>query len=118
MSAALEKLDRQIARETRRVEILRAQKKARAAAIRMHDFEQAQRAAKIRHQQLARLAGQAQLEEFSPVEVLGILLDGKERARHSPTVRMAVRKRGEEWLASAAPQTTRKKAQRNVSAAA
>lgn len=109
MSALLAKLDERIERETREIEMLRAQKRAREAALRMQDQEQKKRAAQRHRQQVARLAETARLEEFSPVEVLGMLLDGKERARHSPTVRMAVRKRGEEWLASLSPRTRRKK---------
>lgn len=52
--------------------------------------------------ELGSLIVEAGLSAWTRAELLGLLIDGRDRATHSPTARLAMRKRGEAFFLSPA----------------
>ena len=99
--SATDAISAQIERATKRV----AQLQARRALREMRRATVARaRARKLdarRKYQLGESGLLAGLADWQPAELVGLMLDGKERFGASPTMRMGLRKRGEAHLEAA-----------------
>jgi len=102
MSAHTDKLTERVASATERL----AKLKARQLLREMRTEHQAKRLARRtdlrRRLDLGGAVLTAGCGDFVMVEVIGLLLDAKERIGNSPTMRLAARKRGQDWLATSA----------------
>jgi hypothetical protein len=87
-----------VVRATNRLATLKARQLLREMREQKRAREAAQRREMKRRAELGHAAAMAGVEDYSAEEVVGMLLDAKERLGHSPTQRLATRKRGEEWL--------------------
>jgi hypothetical protein len=87
-----------VVRATNRLATLKARQLLREMRERKRALEAAERRAQRRRLELGHAAAMADIDDYSPEEVVGMLLDAKERLGHSPTQRLAMRKKGEEWL--------------------
>lgn len=96
--------EERVARATERLAVLKARQLLREMREHKKAREAAQRAAVQRRMELGHATFLAGMEDYSSEEVVGLLLDAKERLGHSPTQRLALKKRGEEWLKVAALQ--------------
>jgi len=91
-----------VARATQRLAMLKARQLLREMRAERRTREAARRQTHQRRMALGYAAFMAGVEDYTTEEVVGMLLDAKERLGHSPTQRLAMRKRGEEWMKSAA----------------
>jgi|GEM_PF-4292602 hypothetical protein len=94
-----------VARATQRLAVLKARQLLREMKAQKRTREVARRQTLQRRMELGHATSMAGVDDYSADEVVGMLLDAKERMGHSPTQRLALRKRGEEWLKQAALQT-------------
>lgn len=103
MSSSSDKLSERVASATQRLaalkarQLMREMRNAHLAKLRARRDERRQRL------QFGGAVFIAQCTDFSPVEIVGLLLDGKERVGVSPTMRLAIRKKGQEWVERASP---------------
>jgi hypothetical protein len=98
MDAQPDRLTEQVGRATQRLIQLRARQMLRD--LRKTAREKAlSRAADTRHrQELGGAVLAAHMDDWTPPEIVGLLLDGKDRVGHSTTMRLGIRKRGEAYL--------------------
>lgn len=87
-----------VARATERLAVLKARQLLREMREQKKKREATQRLNVQRRMELGHASFLAGVEDYTSAEVVGMLLDAKERLGHSPTQRMAMKKRGEEWL--------------------
>jgi hypothetical protein len=92
-----------VVRATNRLATLKARQLLREMREQKRTRQAAERRAQRRRLELGHAASMAGVDDYSPEEVVGMLLDAKERLGHSPTQRLAMRKKGEEWLRAPLP---------------
>lgn len=105
MSARSDKLAQRLALTTERLASLRAEQLQRELRAAYLAKQRARRIALRRRLDLGGAVLTAGCGEFAMVEVIGLLLDAKERVGPSPTMKLAMRKKGQDWLAGAPPTT-------------
>ncbi|MEO5625683.1 MAG: hypothetical protein ABIQ70_06735 [Dokdonella sp.] len=105
MSARSDKLTQRLALTTERLTSLKAQQLERELRTAYVAKQRARRVELRRRLDLGKAVLTAGCGEFAMVEVVGLLLDAKERVGPSPTMRLAMRKKGQDWLAAVPPMT-------------
>lgn len=103
MSEALDRYSQRVTRATQRLMALKTQQLRREMAEQNRARQVARRRDQRRRVELGSavlLAGCGQLETD---ELVGLLLDARDRIGSSPTMRMAFRKRGREWMQQEQP---------------
>jgi hypothetical protein len=91
-----------VVRATNRLAVVKARQLLREMREQKRVRKLEERRAEKRKMALGHATFLAGVDDFSPEEVVGMLLDAKERLGHSPTQRLAMRKRGDEWLRKSA----------------
>jgi len=94
--------EERVARATERLAVMKARQLLREMREQKKARDSARRIGTQRRMELGHATFMAGVENYSSEEVVGMLLDAKERLGHSPTQRLAIRKRGEEWMKSVA----------------
>jgi hypothetical protein len=87
-----------VVRATNRLATLKARQLLREMREQKRAREAEERRAQRRKMELGHAASLAGIDDYSAEEVVGMLLDAKDRVGHSPTQRLAMKKRGDEWL--------------------
>lgn len=100
MSARSDKLTERVANATQRLAALKARQLLRELRAEHQAKQRARRNELRRRFDFGAAVLTAGCGEFAAVEVIGLLLDAKQRIGTSPTMRLAARKRGQDWLAS------------------
>ena len=103
MSSPSDKLNERVASATQQLAALKARQLMREMRAAHLAKQRARRQETRRRMELGGAVLTAGCGDFTVVEVIGMLLDSKERVGASPTVRLAIRKRGQEWFASFVP---------------
>jgi hypothetical protein len=93
-----EKVMERIAREAQRLAGLKARELRRSQRRAIRERREAARLEQERRAVFGNAVVCAGLASFEPDEIVGLLLDAKERMGESLTQRMAARKRGQEWM--------------------
>lgn len=96
-----EAIARALERATRDISQVRARELAREMREKAERQERARKEAFRRRLAMGEIVSRAGLDHWSAAEVLGLLLDAKDRAGDSPTMRMGLRQRGEQLLQKA-----------------
>lgn len=86
---------RALERATRDVSQVRARELAREMREKAERQERARKEAFRRRLAMGEIVSRAGLDDWSAAEVLGLLLDGKDRVGESATMRLGMRQRGE-----------------------
>jgi len=100
MSARSDKLSQRLALTTERLASLKAQQLERELRTAYVAKQRARRIELRRRLDLGKAVLTAGCGELAMVEVIGLLLDAKERVGPSPTMKLAMRKKGQDWLAA------------------
>jgi hypothetical protein len=87
-----------VVRATNRLATLKARQLLREMREQKRARQAADRRELKRKTELGHAAAMAGVEDYSAEEVVGMLLDAKDRIGRSPTQRLALKRRGEEWL--------------------
>lgn len=88
-------IEDQVLRATQRLARLRARELLKEKRHSMRNQNAMRKAALRRRIELGAMVESANLSDWDPAAVLGLLLDGRERHAHSPTLRLAMKHRGE-----------------------
>jgi hypothetical protein len=105
MSAHTDKLTERVASATERLAALKARQLLRELRAEHQAKRRARRNDVRRRLDLGGAVLTAECGDFTLVEVIGLLIDAKERLGPSPTMMLAMKKKGQERLASAASTT-------------
>jgi hypothetical protein len=98
MNAMSDKLAERLANTADRLARLKARQLLRDMQTK-NRIEDAERRADVRRRiELGSAVLTAGCGDWTPTEIVGLLLDGRERAGSSPTMRIGARRRGEEHL--------------------
>lgn len=103
MSSASDRFNERVAAATKRLAALKARQLMREIREANSARQRARRQEMRRRLELGGAVLAAGCGEFTVVEVIGLLLDSRDRVEASPTMRLALRKRGQEWFASLGP---------------
>lgn len=87
-----------VAKATQRLAMLKARQLLRELRAQKRNRAAEQRRSLQRRMELGHAVLLADVDGYSSEEIVGMLLDAKERLGHSPTQRLAMKKRGEEWM--------------------
>lgn len=98
MSSSSDKLSERVASATQRLAALKARQLMREMRNAHLAKLRARREERRKRLEFGGAVLTAKCTDFSSVEIVGLLLDGKERVGASPTMRLAIRKKGQEWL--------------------
>lgn len=93
-----EAIARALERATRDISQVRAKELAREMREKAERQERARKEAFRRRLAMGEIVSRAGLDDWSAAEVLGLLLDGKDRVGESATMRLGMRQRGEPHL--------------------
>lgn len=96
-----EAIARALERATRDISQVRARELAREMREKAERQERARKEAFRRRLAMGEIVSRVGLDDWSVEEVLGLLLDGKERVGSSATMRLGMRQRGEQHLQNA-----------------
>lgn len=97
MSLKSNTIENQVLRATQRLAQMRARELLRENRRALRAKSVQRRASIRRRIELGDAVCSAGLEEWETPTVLGLLLDGRDRATQSPTMKLALTKRGEEF---------------------
>jgi len=101
MSKASERQTEKLVLATQRLAELKAQQLMREMRTQHRQRAQARRQRERRHQELGEAVERSGSGHFTIPELVGVLVDARERLGSSPTMLLGMRKKGAEWLDAA-----------------